>query len=474
MGVPLSGNVRARAAALRGVPQVQKLLEAAEARALVAEFSRPAVLRALRSALAAWRRAVLDGGADVPFRAERLLASVRRHLGRERRPGLRRVVNATGVVIHTNLGRAPLAPEALAAVAEAGRGYANLEIDLATGRRGSRHGAVEALLAEITGAEAALAVNNNAAAVLLALGALAAGGEVIVSRGELVEIGGSFRVPDIIRQGGAALVEVGTTNRTRASDYERAITPATRVLLKVHPSNYRIVGFTAEAGRDELVGIARRRGGGLLVVEDLGSGSLVDPKDLGLPPEPTVGECVRAGVDLVTFSGDKLLGGPQAGLVVGRAEAVARLRAHPLMRALRMDRLRLAALEATLRLYRDAEGPPLDVPVVGMLAQDGPALRARAERLAGLLAGLGDHEVAVAPDVAVAGGGAMPGSELPTWAVALRPDGLGVEELARRLRDHEPPVVARLSGGALLLDCRTIAEAELPEVAAAVRGALAP
>jgi L-seryl-tRNA(Ser) seleniumtransferase len=267
------------------------------------------------------------------------------------------------------------------------------------------------------------------------------------------------------------LVEVGTTNKTRAADYERAITPATRVLLKVHPSNYRITGFTGAPSREELVEVARRHG--LVVVEDLGSGTLVDTRRFGLPEEPTVQASVRAGVDLVTFSGDKLLGGPQAGLVVGRAELVARLRTHPLMRAFRLDRLRLAALEATLRLYRDADGPPAAVPVIGMLAQDGPALRGKAERLAALLDGCKGAALEVAEDVAYAGGGALPESELPTWTVAVRPLDLSVDDVAAALRRREPPVVARIAKGRLVLDVRTLAEAELAEVAQAVREALA-
>ena len=456
---------------LRSVPQVSRLMETDGARALAAEFPRPAVLRAVRAGLDGWRRSVLSGAATGPFETEPFLAELRARLERERRPALRRVLNATGVVVHTNLGRAPLASEALAAMVEVGRGYASLEIDLATGRRGARVGGVEALLCLLTGAEAALAANNNAAAVLLVLSGLAAGGEVVVSRGELVEIGGSFRVPEVIQQGGARLVEVGTTNKTRASDYERAITPATRVLLKVHPSNYRITGFTEAPAREELVAVARRHG--LLVVEDLGSGTLVDTRRLGLPEEPTVQASVAAGVDLVTFSGDKLLGGPQAGLVVGRAELVARLRAHPLMRAFRLDKLRLAALEATLRLYRDADGPPERVPVIGMLAQDGAMLRHKAERLANLLHGCEAAGLEVAEDVTFAGGGALPESELPTWTVAVQPLKQSVDDLAAALRRHEPPVIARVARGRLVLDVRTLAEPELAEVAQAVREALA-
>jgi len=350
------------------------------------------------------------------------------------------------VIVHTNLGRAPLAPEALARVAEVAGGYSNLELDLTAGARGSRQDHVAALLRRLTGAEAALVVNNNAAAVLLALAALAEGREVVVSRGELVEIGDGFRIPDVLARSGARLVEVGTTNRTRAGDYERAIGPETAVLLRVHQSNFRVVGFTELPQLSEVAAIADRHG--LPLVDDLGSGVLAE-----IPGEPSAKESLQAGADLVCFSGDKLLGGPQAGIVVGRADLVERLRRHPLQRALRADKLTLAALEGTLHLHVDA---PSRIPVLRMLDEDAGAVRARAERLAGLVDG------AIEETVARVGGGALPLAELPSFACAVE------EELATPLRLTEPPVVGIVRDGRLLLDCRTLTDAEVDEVAAAV------
>jgi L-seryl-tRNA(Ser) seleniumtransferase len=349
--------------------------------------------------------------------------------------------------VHTNLGRAPLSPEALERVHEAAAGYSNLEYDLAAGARGSRQDHVAGVLRELTGAEAALVVNNNAAAVLLALAALAEGGEVIVSRGELVEIGDGFRIPDVLARSGAELVEVGTTNRTRTSDYERAIGDRTAALLRVHQSNFRIVGFAEQPRTRELARLAERRG--VVLVDDLGSGALVRLGD-----EPTAQESVAAGAHVVTFSGDKLLGGPQAGIVVGRADLVERMRRHPLQRALRADKLSLAALEGTLASY--AAGTR-DLPVLRMLEEPAEAVRARAERLAELTGG------AVVETVARSGGGALPTAEIPSFACALP------LELAAPLRIGEPPVIGIVRDGRVLLDCRTLTEAEIREAAEAVR-----
>jgi L-seryl-tRNA(Ser) seleniumtransferase len=459
---------------LRGLPQVQRLLERPEAAPLLRAASRPVVVAALRAALAGVRAELLapGGPAAAPSMAEildRAGAALRAPMGALGQPSLRRVINATGIVLHTNLGRAPLAPEAAAAVAEAAAGYSNLEFDLDAGERGSRTAGIEPLLRQVTGAEAALAVNNNAAAVLLALSALAGGGEVVVSRGELVEIGGGFRIPDVIRQGGARLVEVGTTNRTRLADYRDAITPATRVLLKVHQSNYRIVGFTAAASTAELAALARERG--LLLVEDQGSGTLADLHRLGRPHEPTVREAVEAGADLVAFSGDKLLGGPQAGLLVGRRVAVDPLRKHPLLRALRLDKLTLAALEATLRLHLDEDGAARRLPVLWMLAQGEAALQDRAERLTALLPEGANSRIE--PTTGYAGGGSLPDEGVPSRAVSLAAPGIAVDTLARRLRAGRPAVVGRLRDGRLLLDVLAVADAELPDLAGAVQGALA-
>ena len=406
---------------LRNLPQVQRLLEMPAANSLCARIrpdggdrtrcARRSKDCASRSALACWPH--------VPD-AQTLLARSGEKLAIRRRRGLRRTINATGIVLHTNLGRAPLAPEAIAAVAEVAAGYCNLEFDLATGRRGSRTQALEPLLRELTGAEAALAVNNGAAAILLALSALSNGGEVIVSRGELVEIGGGFRVPDVIRQGGARLVEVGSTNKTRLQDYRAAIGPDTRVLLKVHQSNFRTIGFTAETSIAELAGLAREHG--LLVVADLGSGLLQETPGT---TEPSFGEALSAGADLVTCSGDKLLGGPQAGLILGKKAAVDPLRHHPLLRAVRLDKMSLAALEATLMLHRDM---PERVPVRRMLGQTEAVLQQRAERLQAML-GSGTVE----RTDAFAGGGSLPEERIASRAVALQPR-IGAEEAASLLR----------------------------------------
>jgi L-seryl-tRNA(Ser) seleniumtransferase len=359
------------------------------------------------------------------------------------------VLNATGVVVHTNLGRAPLAPEALDRVCEASAGYSNLEYDLEAGSRGSRQDHVAGLLRELTGAEAALVVNNNAAAVLLALAALAEGREVVVSRSELVEIGDGFRIPDVLARSGAELLEVGTTNRTRVGDYERAITDRTAVLLRVHQSNFRIVGFAERPQARELARLAERKG--LALVDDLGSGALVSLGD-----EPTAQESVAGGAHIVTFSGDKLLGGPQAGIAVGRADLIERMRRHPLQRAVRADRLTLAALEGTLALYRAGSR---ELPVLRMLEEPADAVRARAERLAELTGGT------VEATVARSGGGALPTAEIPSYACALP------LELAQPLRRGEPPVIGIVRDDRLLLDCRTLADADIDEVAAAVAAA---
>ena len=370
-------------------------------------------------------------------------------LAAARAPRLRRVLNATGVVVHTNLGRAPLAEAAVERVVATGRGYTNLEYDLAGGRRGSRQDHAASILRRLTGAEAALVVNNNAGAVLLALAALAEGREVLVSRGELIEIGDGFRIPDVLARSGARLVEVGTTNRTRAADYERVAGPETAAILRVHPSNFRVVGFTERPSLAELAGIASARG--LALVDDLGSGAF-----LPLPDEPSARESLAAGADIVCFSGDKLLGGPQAGIVVGRAEAVERLRRHPLQRALRIDKLSLAALEGTLALYLDPGRARREIPVLRMLDEPAERVRARAQRLAEAVGGEAEQTVGRV------GGGALPLLELESFACAVE------EELAAPLRSGEPPVVGIVRDGRLLLDCRTLTDAEAEEAAAAV------
>jgi L-seryl-tRNA(Ser) seleniumtransferase len=428
---------------LRDLPSVDELLRDER----LAGGSRPIALAAARAALEAARTAI-KAGRDPGDVAE----LARAELDAARRPSLRRVLNATGVIVHTNLGRAPLAEAALQRVHEIGGGYSNLEYDLDAGARGSRQEHVAGLLGRLTGAEAALVVNNNAAAVLLALAALAEGREVLVSRGELIEIGDGFRIPEVLARSGARLVEVGTTNRTRAADYERAVGPETTAILRVHQSNFRVVGFAERPTLPELSRVGGRFG--LVLVDDLGSGA---PFDLG--DEPTAAASVAQGADLVCFSGDKLLGGPQAGILVGRRELVERLRAHPLQRALRADKLTLGALEGTLALAVDPERARSQVPVLRMLDEPVAEIRRRAERLASVLGG------EVEETVARVGGGALPLLELPSFACAVE------EELAAALRAGDPPVVAVVRDGRTLLDCRTLTDAEADLVAVSVRSA---
>jgi L-seryl-tRNA(Ser) seleniumtransferase len=422
---------------LRDLPSVDELARAA-GDPLAVDAARVVIERA---------REEIQAGSDPGDLAARL----REELMDARRPRLRRVINATGVVVHTNLGRAPLADEALARVVEAGRGYSNLEYDLAEGARGSRQDHVATILHRLTGAESALVVNNNAAAVLLALAALAEGREVVVSRGELIEIGDGFRIPDVLARSGARLVEVGTTNRTRAADYERAIGPETALVLRVHQSNFRVVGFEERPRLEEVAAVARLHD--LPLVDDLGSGHVSARNRLLLgQEEPTARESLAAGADLVCFSGDKLLGGPQAGIVLGSAGLVERLRRHPLQRALRIDKLSLAALEGTLLLHLEA---PERIPVLRTLAQETATVRTRAERLAAATGG------EVEETVGRVGGGALPLAELPSFACALE------ESLAAPLRAGEPPVVGVVRDGRLLLDCLTLTDEEAEEAAAA-------
>jgi L-seryl-tRNA(Ser) seleniumtransferase len=387
------------------------------------------------------------------------------------RPSLRRVINATGVIIHTNLGRSPLARECLERLTEAALHYTTLEYDLARGARGSRQDHLEGLLRELTGAEAALVVNNNAGAVLLALNTLAQGQEIIISRGQLVEIGGSFRMPEIMAVSGAILREVGTTNKTHLHDYEKAITSETAMLLKVHPSNFRILGFTQEVPLPELVELGRRYG--LLVVEDLGSGCLLDLGRYGIEKEPTVQETLKAGADLVLFSGDKLLGGPQAGLALGSRDAVGRMRANPLTRALRPDKLTLAAMEATLRLYLDEPQAVAAIPTLAMLTRpvadlerQGQALARKLRRRLG-----GRVQVQVVPSQAQVGGGSLPLAHLPSRALALRLPPLAAHQLEGRLRQAQPPVIARVEHDTVLLDLRTLLPEDQAELAAVLEKA---
>ena len=449
----------------RGLPSVDRVLSEAPIQDLCDEVSRNLVVELVRDELAVARDAISNGVPvpDLDAIVDAVLAGAAERLRRWPRA----VINATGVVVHTNLGRAPLSLEAVEAVASAAAGYADLEFDLGAGTRGSRNEYLGRLLAEVTGAEAGLAVNNNASAVMLGLAALAHGKEVIVSRGEAVEIGGGFRVPDVLRQSGGVLVDVGTTNKTYLSDYEAAVTGATGAFLSVHSSNFKIVGFTEAPSIAVLVGLGRRYG--VPVMHDVGSGCLLDTSKYGLAPEPTVQESVQAGADLVFFSGDKLLGGPQAGLVVGMHDAVARLARHPLARAVRIDKLSLAALAATLLHYVRREAPQ-KVPVWQMIGASVGSLEYRARRWNEQIGG----PSSVVDGTSAIGGGSLPGELLPTRALSI--DGASIEggaqALAARLRTGAPPVVGRVDAGRLLLDPRTVLPGQDDALIAAVSTAM--
>jgi L-seryl-tRNA(Ser) seleniumtransferase len=463
----------------RDIPSIEHLRQRPAVRALEERFGAEATLDALRTGAAAVRRELGAGAAapssgaaddDLGARIEQAAAA---ELTGWFRPSLERVINATGVIIHTNLGRAPLAESAIARVVDVARGYASLEYDVARGERGRRDVHADALLRRLTGAEAAVVVNNNAAATMIILSALAAGREVVVSRGELVEIGGGFRVPDVMAQSGAILREVGTTNKTRASDYAAAINENTALILRVHPSNFRIEGFTERPTVDDLVAVGRKCH--IPVAEDLGSGHLSRKgSDPGSDPfaficdEPAVEDSLAAGVDICCFSGDKLLGGPQAGLIVGRAALVDRVRRHPLMRALRVDKMTYAALEATLREY--VAGRAADtVPVQRMMRSTADEIRARAQALADQLNAVDEWRAELVAGSSAIGGGSAPGIELPTWLVAVEKAGLTADALDARLRRLSPPIVARIERDRLVLDLRTVAAADDRQVVALLR-----
>jgi L-seryl-tRNA(Ser) seleniumtransferase len=423
---------------------------------------------AVRAELDAAREALREGGQAEAIELSALVGRVGERLDSALRPSLRPVINATGVIIQTNLGRAPLSAAALAAMARVGAGYSNLEYDLGQGERGSRSVHLEGLLARLSGAEAALAMNNNAAALYLALSALAAGREVVVSRGQAVEIGGGFRIPDVLRQSGATLVEVGTTNRTYASDYADAITANTALLLRVHSSNFRLAGFVHETSLGDMVAVGSARG--VPVLDDLGSGTLLPTAAYGLAPEPTVQESVAAGAGLVSFSGDKLLGGPQAGLIVGRRELVDRLRRHPLARALRVDKTTIAGLEATLRSYLAGRAQE-ELPVWRMIAAPLETLRARAEALTARLRSGGRDAEPIACQSTI-GGGSLPGETQASAGVALRGAEGGADMLAAALRAGEPAVVARIADGRVIVDLRTVLPDEDMALATAIERAM--
>jgi L-seryl-tRNA(Ser) seleniumtransferase len=460
----------------RFIPSVDKLLGTGELEAAMAKYPRWVVLQEIRAVIEEVREGaipiVTDAALRTPWLASLAQEAARRAVGASGY-SLRRVVNATGVVLHTNLGRACLAQAAIEHVVAVASRYSNLELDLGTGERGHRYDHVRELICALTGAEDAIVVNNNAAAVLLCLSALAGGKQVVVSRGELVEIGGSFRIPEIMTQSGCRLVEVGTTNRTHLADYERAITPETALLLKVHTSNFRVVGFTSTMDVDDLVPLARQHG--IAIMNDLGAGCLVQLRDLGLPHEPTVQEAVKQGADVVTFSGDKLLGGPQIGVIAGKRAITKRLENHQLLRALRVDKLTLAAFEATLRIYRDSKDPIAQLPSLRMLRTDAETIKQRADAFAALLApklteGTGMTVIAGNSQV---GAGSAPGVDLPTFLVAVRPRDVEVAVIDARLRAMSPAVMVRVYGGEVLVDLRTVEADEeatlLDSLAAALR-----
>ena len=445
----------------RSIPSIDRLLQSDEGAALLDGNPRDLVVDALRAALATARATVAAG--RLPPTSADLIAAAQARIDALVQTSLRPVINATGVMLHTNLGRAPLSAAALHGMARVGAGYSALEYDVEAGERGSRHDHVSELLRRLTGAEAALVVNNNASAVLLTLAALASGREVVISRGQLVEIGGGFRIPDVLRQSGARLVEVGTTNRTYVRDYETAISADTALLLRVHASNFRVVGFVHAASLEELVDLARSRG--LQVIDDLGSGSLIPTERFGLAHEPMVQESVAAGADVVCFSGDKLLGGPQAGIAVGKTEAIARLRQHPLTRALRPDKATLAALHATLLHYLRGEAER-EVPVWRMIATPVDELQRRARRV---VRASGAADARVVESRAATGGGSVPGETLPSRAISLGSVSGSAHELAARLRAWRTPVVGHIVEDRVLLDMRTVAPIEDRELIAALR-----
>jgi len=464
-----------RQALLRRIPSIDRLLGSPPLQALTETCPHLLLREAAQAAVAEMRQSLLDAQEaqpgcsieDIAVRAAELATLAMR-------PSLRRVINVTGTLLHTNLGRAPLCAAALQAIDQVSRGYSNLEYDLEAGHRGKRFTHVEKLLCRLTGAEAAHVVNNNAGAVLLALAALAGGKKALVSRGELIEIGGSFRIPDIMAAGGTRMVEVGTTNKTHLEDYRRAIDDETGLILKVHTSNYRILGFTEAVTGAELAELAHTHQ--LPVLEDLGSGLLLDLTAYGLPREPTVRETLAHGIDLVTFSGDKLLGGPQAGLIVGRREIVESLRKHPMARALRIDKMTLAALEATLQLYLDPEQAFRELPTLRMLSTSAETLRTRCEQLlprceqaAGELA-----EFEIIKTTATVGGGALPLTEMPGWAIACQPLRQSLNQVAKNLRRAETPVIGRVQDDRLLIDPRTLAKDEEEQLLKNLKMALTP
>jgi len=454
------------------IPKVDSILSHPFIASLSGSVPERVIKEAVRDELDALRKGVLSGEVSRPeeLALETLARASAKRATEADRPKLRRVINATGVVIHTNLGRSPLPDDAIRRMDLAARGYSTLEYDVASGKRGSRDHLVEEILCRLTGAEAATVVNNNAAAVMLVLNTLACGQAVMVSRGELVEIGGSFRIPDVMEASGARLIEVGTTNRTRLADYRKMAVPDVSLLLKVHTSNYRIVGFTEEAPVRELAILGKEMG--VAVAVDLGSGSLIDLKNLGLKNhEPTVGQILKEGADIVTFSGDKLLGGPQAGIVVGKKEFLDPIKMNPMKRALRVGKLTLSSLESVLRAYLDPVTVAQRIPTLRMISTSKEAVAARARRFARRLSDL-PARISFAASVSRVGGGSLPLEDLPTVLLALEPEGMSADRFEEALRRQEPPVVARIVDDRVCFDLRTVSSQELRDLEAAIRGAI--
>jgi len=446
---------------LRQIPSVDQVLGQESLRSILNHYPRQMVVDAVRKVLDRQRKQVLTGKL-VTISHQEILSQITAEVKKKGENQLKPVINATGVVVHTNLGRSLLAQKAIEHLVEVAQRYNNLEYDLNQGKRGSRYSHVEALLCELTGAEAAMVVNNNAGAVFLTLNTLAYGKKVIVSRGELIEIGGSFRIPDVMARSGAILTEVGTTNRTHIYDYEQAIDEQTALIMKVHKSNYKIIGFTKEVGLKKLVTLGQKYN--LPVIEDLGSGNFVDLTKYGLEKEPLVQKSIADGADIVSFSGDKLLGGPQAGIILGKRKFIEPIKKNPLNRALRIDKLTLAGLESTLRLYQDEKQALKEIPTLHLLTLSPAYLRQQAMRLKRLLQNSFDEKilgVEIKRSVSKVGGGALPGQELPTFVVAIKPIQISVLELEQRLRVARPPLVARIEEDFLCLDVRTIQNDEL-------------
>lgn len=458
---------------LRKIPSVDEILSNKEMFDLLKIHPRTVVVEAIRRGLGRLREEILNRNDlstldETLFSFQKLLPLFQKEIDLQVQPRLRRVINATGIVIHTNLGRAPLHPLALKQMVEVAKGYSNLEYDLAQGERGDRYTHVEEILCRLSGAESALVVNNNAAAVLLCLNTIAEGREVIISRGELVEIGGAFRIPDVMKRSGAFLKEVGTTNRTHLNDYQKAISSQSALLLKVHTSNFRVMGFTSEVSLEELVQLGKERH--LPVMEDLGSGCFIDLVRYGLEKEPTVQEAIRTGVDLITISGDKLLGGPQAGIILGKKKLLDPIKANPLTRALRIDKLTLAALESTLLLYIDEKRAMAEIPTLQMLGLDMKKLKSRAKRLLKRLQGrIGNVlQMTIKEEVSQVGGGALPLQKLPTIALSTKWTGGSVNSFEKKLREVDPPIISRISKEELIFDMRTVSDEEIPLLAGGI------